>query len=139
MEQREKLSLLFSADTGEFQRVEAELLQVSQVELPRDVSIDVVEHDALVVEEAGVVGGDGDWDSLVEEGTDRMTPEVQGIPEDQVRNGAALYADLLLLNQFLQVGVESEVKAMTDTLGAEEDGIEEVLVVVVHGFTSVED
>jgi hypothetical protein len=68
-----------------------------------------------------------------------MASQVEGVAEDQVAHGAALNADLFLLDKFLQVGMEGQVETVADALGAQEDRIVKILIGRVYTFTGVED
>jgi hypothetical protein len=57
-----------------------------------------------------------------------MTSQIQDIPQYKVRHGAALNAYLLLLNDLLELWVIRQMESVTNSLGAKQDGIIELLV-----------
>jgi len=58
--------------------------------------------------------------------------------ENFVRHGACLNADILLLHLFHQVWMHDQVKPMANSLGAQQDSIEELRVRTHVSLTSVE-
>jgi len=84
-----------------------------------------------------VIWTDAHFNALSKQRTSRMGSEVVHVCQNFVTGWATLYADVLLLDKFKQIGVHGEVETMADTLGAEQDGINQFLVRARVRLTSV--
>jgi hypothetical protein len=58
VEQNPQASLLLSGDGCELEGIQAELFEVSEIELPSKEGVDVVQNNSIVVKEAGVIWRD---------------------------------------------------------------------------------
>lgn len=56
-----------------------------------------------------------------------MLAKIESVSENEVTEGTKLQADVSLLNFLNQVGEESELESMTDTLGVQQNGVVDVL------------
>ncbi len=68
-----------------------------------------------------------------------MSPQIESVPEHQIRHRTALYAYLPLLDYLLQMGVLGQSESMAYALGAHQDGVHDVLVLSVCALACVQD
>jgi len=85
-----------------------------------------------------VIWTDAHLDALSKQRASRMRSEVVNICQNFVTGRAALYADVLLLHEFKQIRVHSQVETMTDTLRAKQDCVNQFLVRARVRLTSVQ-
>jgi len=71
-----KGDLVGLTDGCKFDRIQAKLLQVANVEIPSEVCHQVVECDARRAEEAMIVRADAHFDTVGEEGASRMSSQI---------------------------------------------------------------
>ncbi len=112
------MSLLFSSYRSELKWIQAQLLQVGKVKLPGEEGVHVIEYHAVVIEETWVVWWNGYWDTLMEEGSNWVTPEVQGVAKNKVADWATFDTNLLFFNELLKVGMKGQVEAVADSFSS---------------------
>jgi len=119
--------------------VQAQFLKVSNVQLPGERDIDVVERDAFIVEEARVIARNGALDSVHKEEAAWVHAEVKSVSEHHVAQRADFDADILLLHFLNQIRELAELEAMADALGVEGDGRVNIRNLGVVSLTCVEE
>ena len=67
IEESSQFGFLIFCNGSEFDCIQAQLLEVSDVQVPREEGVKVVESHAFVAHEAGVVWRYGNWNALMEE------------------------------------------------------------------------
>ena len=70
-----------------------------------------------------IVWVDRDFDAVGQERPCWMRARIMNVAEKLVRNRAGFNADVLLLDLLDQVWMHDEIEAMSDSLGAEKNGI----------------
>jgi len=68
-----------------------------------------------------------------------VNSQVKGVAQNHVAQGTNFNTDVFLDDLILQVREERQLEPMTDSLGAKEDGVMEVLAITVVSFTAVEE
>jgi len=108
--------LLLFGDARKLEGVEQQLLQVGQVQVPRQVDRQVVQSSAPCVPEALVVRVDADLDALLQKAARRVAPQVVHVAEHVVGQGAALEANVLFFHNFDQVRVSGQREPVPNAL-----------------------
>lgn len=85
-----------------------------------------------------VIWTDAHLNALSKQRTGRMRSEVVHICQNFVTGRAALYTDVLLLDEFKQIRVHGQVETMADTLRPKQDCINQFLVRARVRLTSVQ-
>ena len=132
VEERPKLCLFFCCNRCEFERVQTELLEVGQIKLPGEESVNKVKHNTLIVEESWVIWADRNRDALVKKSSHWVTSEVENIAQDQVTHRAAFNTNLLLFDELLKMRVKREIEPMPDSLRTKKNRIIQVFIVGIH-------
>ena len=65
----------------------------------------------------------------MQESSGGVVPQVENVSEHEIRDGAALDADISLFHYFLKLREVSEMEAMAYSLSSKDDSIVELLVV----------
>jgi hypothetical protein len=124
-----KSPLFVLGDGAVLDGVDHELLEVCDIKLPADEDVQVVQGHAFIPHETGVIWRNGNGEALMQKASGWMAPQVEYISEHKVGHWTALNANSLFFHDLLQLWVVGQVEPMANSLGVEEDGIIQLVVV----------
>jgi len=110
------------------QRVETQLLEVGDVEIPGEENVEIVECDTFVAHESWVVRIDRYWQALVKEATSRVISHVEYVTENEIAYRTAFNANFILLDHAHQSWMICQMETVTNSFGTKQNGIIQLLV-----------
>ena len=118
-----KILFILDREGGITNSIKHKLFDISNVEIPSDVSHQIVESDSIIAKEAWIVTWNAGLNSFREHVAHWMVSQISCVSKKEVAYRAGLNANIFFPHYILEVWVQKELEPVADTFGAQKNSI----------------